>query len=195
MPDGTKMHFLSEKTLHIVDRVLWMLPFATNTDLNEAAKKADISHKSRNGFIQKHSIIGARQQLKEHWGKWIESSHSAAGPESAGRGYGAEAETPEDSGNKEAVNGSQASGSAAAGAAAAVALAKPAAAAAESSASQAVAAQAAAAAAGPAPAAAAPSKKWTLMPQNGVITSCYCSLLLIAAHYCSILSIEIITAC
>jgi hypothetical protein len=45
--DCTKMQFLSEKTLHIVDRVLWILPFATNTDLNEAAKKADISHESR----------------------------------------------------------------------------------------------------------------------------------------------------
>jgi hypothetical protein len=43
-PGGTKMPFLSEKTLHIVDRVLWMLQFATNTVLNEAAKKADVSH-------------------------------------------------------------------------------------------------------------------------------------------------------
>jgi hypothetical protein len=72
-PDSTQMQFLSEKTLHIVDRVLWMLPFAANTDLNEAAKKADIRHESRNGFLQmlldEHSIIGARQQLKEHWGK------------------------------------------------------------------------------------------------------------------------------
>jgi hypothetical protein len=37
------MLFLSEKILHIVDRMMWMLPFATN--MNEAAKKADISHK------------------------------------------------------------------------------------------------------------------------------------------------------
>ncbi len=55
-----------------------------------------------------HSIIGARQQLKEHWGKWIESSYRAAGPESADRGYGAEAETPEDSDDEAAVDGSQA---------------------------------------------------------------------------------------
>jgi len=95
------MPFLSEKTLHIVDRVLWLLPFATNTDLNEAAMKADISHDSRNGFLQKllgeHSIMGARQQLKELWGKWIEQNYGAAGPESTGRGYGAEAKTPDDS--------------------------------------------------------------------------------------------------
>ncbi len=49
-----------------------MLSFATNADLNEAASKADISHESSNGFLQKlldeHSIIEARQQLKEHWG-------------------------------------------------------------------------------------------------------------------------------
>jgi hypothetical protein len=155
-PDGSKMPFWSEMTLHIVDRVLWMRPFATNTDLNEAAKKADISHELRNGFLQKlldeHSIIGARQQLKGHWGEWIESSYGAAGPESAGRGYGAEAETPEDSDDEVAVDVSQAPGSAAAGAAAAAEPAEPAAAAAESSAF--VAAQAAAAAAGPAPAAA-----------------------------------------
>ncbi len=56
---------------------LWILLFATNTDLNEAAKKADVSHESRNCFLQKmlgeHSIIGARQQLKELWGKWVET--------------------------------------------------------------------------------------------------------------------------
>ncbi len=97
------MPFLSEKTLHIVDRVLWMLPFATNTDLNEAAD-SDISHESRNGFLQKlldeHSISGGRQQLKELWGKWIETNYGAAGPESTGRGYGAEEETPVDSGDE-----------------------------------------------------------------------------------------------
>ncbi len=70
-----------------------MLSFATNTDLDKAAKKADVSHESRNGFLQKllveHSINGARQLLKEPWGKWIEKTYGAAGPESTGRGYGA----------------------------------------------------------------------------------------------------------
>jgi hypothetical protein len=135
------MPFLSEKTLHIVDRVLWMLPFATNTDLNDAAKKADVRHESRNGFIQKllgeHSIIGARQQLKELWGKWVETKYSSAGPESAGRGYGAEAKAPEDSDDDEAresdsgVDGSQSEPSAAVAAPAAAATAESAAAAAE----------------------------------------------------------------
>ncbi len=36
-----------------MDKVQWMLPCATNTDLNEAAKKADVSQESRNGFLQK----------------------------------------------------------------------------------------------------------------------------------------------
>jgi hypothetical protein len=89
------MPFLSEKTLHIVDRVLWMLPFATNKLMNEAAMKANVSHDSRNGFLQKllgqHNIVGARQQLKELWGKGIETYYGAAGPESTGRGYGARA--------------------------------------------------------------------------------------------------------
>ena len=62
------MPFFPEKNIHIVDRVLWMLPFATNTDLNEAAKKADVSHESRNCFLQKllveHSINGERHQLR-----------------------------------------------------------------------------------------------------------------------------------
>jgi hypothetical protein len=88
-----------------------MLPFATNTDLNEAAKKADVGHESRNGFLQKllgeHSIIEARQQLKELWGKWIETNYGAAGPESTGRGYDAEAVTPEDSDDDAGVDGSQ----------------------------------------------------------------------------------------
>ncbi len=117
------MLFLSAKTLHIVDRVLWMLPFASNTDLNEVAQKADVSHESRNGFLQKllgeHSINGATQQLKELWGKWIETTYGAAGPESTGRGNGAEAETPEDSDDGSSAYGSQSPESAAAGAAAA----------------------------------------------------------------------------
>ncbi len=99
------------------------VPFATNTNLNEAAQKADVSHESRNGFLQKllgeHSIHGARQQLKELWGKWIETHYGAAGPESTGRGYSAEVETPEDSDDGSGSYGSQSPESAGARAAAA----------------------------------------------------------------------------
>jgi hypothetical protein len=96
-----------------------MLPFATNKDSNDAAKIADVSHETRNCSLQKllreHSIIGARPQLKKLWAKswWVETNYGAAGPESTGRGYGAEAETPEDSDDDDArepgagVDGSQ----------------------------------------------------------------------------------------
>ena len=48
--------------------------------------------------------MGARQQLKELWGKWIEKHYGTAGPESTGRGgYGAEAETPKDSDDDDAA--------------------------------------------------------------------------------------------
>ncbi len=47
--------------------------------------------------------MGARQQLKELLGKWIEKNYGTAGPESTGRGYGAEAETPEDSDDDDAA--------------------------------------------------------------------------------------------
>jgi hypothetical protein len=70
-PGGKNMSFLSKKTLHVVDKVLWMLPFVTNTDLNDSAMKADVSHESRNGFLQKlleeHSHARARKQLKDFW--------------------------------------------------------------------------------------------------------------------------------
>jgi len=100
----------------------------------------------RNGFLQKllreHSNMGARQQLKELWGKWIEQNYGAAGPESTGRGYGAEAETPEDSDDAAAAAAATAAGEkAAAGAALLAAAAAP-----------------AAAAAGPAAAGAAPAE-------------------------------------
>ncbi len=66
----TKVPFLSDKTLHMVVYALWMLPFNTKTDLNEAATQAHISHESRNAFLKtlqadsEHSQNGAREQLK-----------------------------------------------------------------------------------------------------------------------------------
>ena len=47
------MPFLSAQTLHVVDRLLWMAPFATASDLNEACRKADVSHEERNHFLTK----------------------------------------------------------------------------------------------------------------------------------------------
>ena len=65
-----------------MDRVLWMLPFATVTDLNEACKNADVSHESRNHFLKKllaeHSANGSREQLKALWEKWVVKNYSTA---------------------------------------------------------------------------------------------------------------------
>jgi hypothetical protein len=50
---------------------MWMLPFVTVSDLNAACKIADVSHETRNNFLQKmrdeHSAPGSREQLKALW--------------------------------------------------------------------------------------------------------------------------------
>jgi hypothetical protein len=84
--DGTKIPFLSDSTLHMVDYALWMLPFGTKTDLNKAA--TEISHDLRNSFLKmmldEHSQRGARVQLKELWAAWIEQFYSDTAEQSAG---------------------------------------------------------------------------------------------------------------
>ena len=70
--DGTKIKVLSANTLHIVDRIMWMLPFVTKTDLDTAAQKADVGMETRNAFLEKllneHSQPGSEEQLKTLWG-------------------------------------------------------------------------------------------------------------------------------
>ncbi len=65
---------MSAQTLHIVDRLLWMAPFATATDLNEASRRADVSHEERNRFLTKmldeHSAPGSLEQLRKLWSQW-----------------------------------------------------------------------------------------------------------------------------
>ena len=114
--DGTKVPFLSSNTLHIVDRVMWMLPFVTVTDLNEACKKADVSHETRNLFLQKmlaeHSAIGSREQLKELWVDWVVNHYPmvmADQDEAGGRKLIMDAATPPDS-DEEGGEGSSAPG-------------------------------------------------------------------------------------
>ena len=68
-PDGGEpVKFLSENTLHIIDRLMWMLPFVTRTDLETAAKGKNVSQDTRNTFLNKlraeHSLPGVREQLK-----------------------------------------------------------------------------------------------------------------------------------
>ena len=105
--DGTKVPFLSSNTLHIVDRVMWMLPFVTVTDLNEACKKADVSHETRNLFLQKmlaeHSAIGSREQLKELWAAWVLNNYPMAmadQDEAGGNFFIMDAATPPDLGGE-----------------------------------------------------------------------------------------------
>ena len=95
------MPFLSPKTLHVLDRVMWMLPFATVTDLNDACKRADVSHEARNTFLQKmldeHSADGSREQLKTLWLDWVQRHYRAEAAAGSGGRCGTEAVTPTDS--------------------------------------------------------------------------------------------------
>lgn len=94
------MPFLSAQTLHIVDRLLWMAPFATATDLNEACRRADVSHETRNRFLTKmldeHSAPGSREQLRKLWSDWLKEQYPTTAEEGANRERMMnEAETPE----------------------------------------------------------------------------------------------------
>lgn len=94
------MPFLSAQTLHIVDRLLWMAPFATATDLNEACRRADVSHEARNRFLTKmldeHSAPGSREQLRKLWSDWLKEQYPTTAEEGANRERMMnEAETPE----------------------------------------------------------------------------------------------------
>ena len=105
------MPFLSAQTLHIVDRLLWMAPFATATDLNEACRRADVSHEERNDFLTKmldeHSAPGSREQLRTLWSQWVKEKYPTnAEEEDANAGkLSNEAQTPEGSDTEVASEG------------------------------------------------------------------------------------------
>jgi len=77
--------FLSAQTLHIVDRLLWMAPFSTASDLNEACRKADVSHEERNDFLtmmlDEHSAPGSREQLRRLWSQWVTEKYPTSAAE------------------------------------------------------------------------------------------------------------------
>jgi hypothetical protein len=80
-PDGGEpVKFLSDNTLHIIDRLMWMLPFVTRTDLETAAKAKGVSQETRNTFLNKmlaeHSLPGVRDQLKTLWATWVEKNYA-----------------------------------------------------------------------------------------------------------------------
>ncbi len=103
------MPFLSPNTLHILDRVMWMLPFATVSDLNQACERVDVSHDTRNAFLQKmqaeHSAQGSSEQLKNLWLAWLKQHYADTGPREALPRTGAEVETPEGSEDEGAAGG------------------------------------------------------------------------------------------
>ncbi len=72
------------------------------THLNEVCKTADVSHETRNIFLQKllaeHSGKGSREQLKDVWTKWVATNYQAISEESEGGGkLGMDAATPDES--------------------------------------------------------------------------------------------------
>jgi hypothetical protein len=66
-PEGEPVKFLSANTLHLIDQALWMSPFSTTTDLEEAAKLANISLDRSSVFLktlrEEHSLPEAQAQL------------------------------------------------------------------------------------------------------------------------------------
>jgi hypothetical protein len=84
-----------------------MAPFVTVGFLNEACRRADVSHEVRNTFLAKlldeHSAPGSREQLKLLWSQWVKEQYPTE-PEGRGnRGrMGNEAETPTGSDEEEA---------------------------------------------------------------------------------------------
>ena len=80
-PDGGEpVKFLSDNTLHIIDQLMWMLPFVTKTDLETAAKAKGVSQETRTTFLNKmlaeHSLPGVRGQLKTLWATWVEKNYA-----------------------------------------------------------------------------------------------------------------------
>ena len=102
-PDGGgPVKFLSDNTLHIIDQLMWMLPFVTKTDLETAAKAKGVSQETRTTFLNKmlaeHSLPGVRDQLMTLWATWVESNYAdepVAAAQSAAA-HSMDAQTPPD---------------------------------------------------------------------------------------------------
>ena len=107
---------------------MWLLPFVTKTDLDQAAQKVVVSMETRNAFLEKllneHSQPGIEEQLKTLWGKWVDTNYNKELEPEARSSLGMEAKTPEDSEAEEEAetagqgNGVGASGNGDSGAAA-----------------------------------------------------------------------------
>jgi len=80
---------------------MWMLPFVTKRDLEQAAQTAHVSRETRNLFLNKmlseHSQTGIRLQLQTLWTEWVaKTCDEQLVPEVSGS-LGMEAATPPDS--------------------------------------------------------------------------------------------------
>mmetsp|Transcript_52038 Transcript_52038/g.108692 ORF Transcript_52038/g.108692 Transcript_52038/m.108692 type:complete len:383 (-) Transcript_52038:61-1209(-) len=99
-PDGEIVPLLSAKTLHIVDQALWMLPFSTKTDLEDAAKHSGVSVESRNAFLKtlsdEHSLPEARAQLETLWTDWLARKYPEAAAVEGAAHQGVATPTEED---------------------------------------------------------------------------------------------------
>jgi hypothetical protein len=82
-PAGEHVKFLSANTLHLIDQALWLSPFSTSTDLEEAAKIADISLKT---LRDEHSRPEAQAQLWKLWKEWLDKRQSGRVKGAAGGG-------------------------------------------------------------------------------------------------------------
>ena len=80
---------------------MWLLPFVTKTDLDQAAQQADVSMETRNAFLEKllkeHSQPGIEEQLKTMWGEWVDTNYNQESEPEARSSLGMEAKTPKDS--------------------------------------------------------------------------------------------------
>ena len=89
---GGNLRLLTPQVLHIMDRSLWMLPFATPTDLESAAKKVDVAVSTRNSFLAgllaEHERDDAPGKLKDLWASWIRRKYPGTSDSAAGGGEG-----------------------------------------------------------------------------------------------------------
>ena len=80
---------------------MWMLPFVTKRDLEQAAQTAHVSLETRNLFLNKmlseHSQPGIRNQLQTLWTAWVAKTCDEQLVPEVSESLGMEAATPPDS--------------------------------------------------------------------------------------------------
>ena len=96
---------------------MWMLPFVTKRDLEQAAQTAHVSLETRNLFLNKmlseHSQPGIRLQLQTLWTAWVAKTCDEQLVPEVSKSLGMEAATPPDSDDELPGGGGGPGGSAA----------------------------------------------------------------------------------